>query len=100
MSECEQKGRCLLTDTHVKKIEDMYMHTREILTYAKHLEKLDALNDIRDHLISAAIGKDQIQTKTALLIFKILGVVICALLAVLLFLLIGEKADIIGMLHR
>jgi len=68
--------------------------------YLPHLEKLDALEDIKNHLLDAATGKNQLDIKVATLLFKILGITIIALLAVILFLLTGEHWGILGALHR
>lgn len=68
--------------------------------YLPHLEKLDALEDIKDHLMDAATGKNQLDIKVATLLFKILGITIVALLFVIIFLLTGESMGILGVLHR
>lgn len=97
---CSEKYRCPLQESHARKIEEIFVHTKEILTYARHLEKLDALYDIRDHLISVATGKDHIQTKVVVMIFKVFGIVILCLIAIIVFLLVGEQWGLIGALHR
>jgi hypothetical protein len=89
-------------------IEDIHGSTSQILRYAKHLEKLDALTDIKDNLLSFAVGKDQIPTKVveammvradknSRLIYTVLGLVIVALIGVLAFLLTGEH---LGWVHK
>lgn len=97
--ECDLQ-RCKLQEAHIRKLEEIHVYTKEILTYARHLEKLDALSDIRDHLISVATGKDHIQSKIAIMLFKILGAVILCLIGIIVFLLVGEQWGLIGALHR
>jgi hypothetical protein len=82
------------------KIVDTHTTSLTLAKYLPHLEKLDALEDIKNHLLDAATGKNQLDIKVATLIFKILGLTILALLAVILFLLTGEAWGILGALHR
>ena len=92
-----------MTASHANKIDEMYSHTKQILQYAKHLENLDKLNaleSIREYLMPLATGKDQMQTKTANIIFRLLGAVILGLLSVIIFLLTGAHMNIIEALHR
>jgi hypothetical protein len=82
------------------KVDAMHEDISEMKLYLPHLEKLEALSDIKSHLMSAATGKNHIETQTAILIFKILGGVIFALLIVVVFLLTGEHFGVLGGLHR
>lgn len=79
-----------------EKLDFLYSEINTLGKYLPHLTKLDALEDIKDHLMKAATGRDQIPTQTAMLIVKILGVVIVALLLVLVFLLTGEKLNFLS----
>ena len=67
---------------------------RKIADSAHHLSKLDILEDIKDHLMRAATGKDHIETKIAMVLFKILGWVIFGLLSVIVFLLTAGHVKI------
>ena len=91
---------CRVSRKDMEQLNDTLNNTKIMLQYAKHLEKLDALVDIKDHLLAAATGKGYMDIKTANLVFKILGLVIVGLIAVILFLLTGSHAGIIGELHR
>lgn len=86
---------CRLTPDVVTKINESHANTLTLMKYAQHLEKLDALTDIRDHLMRSATGRDQIPTKTAMLIFKILGFVIAILAFAIGALLMGERLGLI-----
>lgn len=83
-----------------EKIVDTHATSVTLGKYLPHLEKLDALEDIKNHLMEAATGKNQLDIKVATLIFKILGIAIFALLVVIVFLLTGEAWGILGVLHR
>lgn len=81
------------------KVSETHVIMNQILTHTQHLSKLDALEDIRDSLISKATGRDQIDTKTAMVMFKILGAVIVTLLITLLFLLTGQSFNFFKLFH-
>lgn len=83
-----------------QRVGDLHVNMANIMQHTKHLEKLDALTDIRDSLIGPATGRDQLQTKTAMSIFRILGIVIIGLLLTIVFLLTGENFGWLGTLHR
>lgn len=92
-----------------------------VMENTDHLIKLDSiadsikimigtLQDVREGLLNAAIGKDQVPRATAELMFnqqaksnafvcRVLGVVITGLLFVIGFLLTGDKAELIKPLH-
>lgn len=82
------------------KVTEIHSAVMKQTAYLSHLEKLDALADIKTHLLGAATGRDHIPTKVAVTVIKILGLVIVALLAVILFLLTGEHFGLLGALHR
>ncbi len=68
-----------ITDAFVQ-ISESHQNTKELLDAAKHLKALDALIDIRDHLLNAATGKGYTDNETVKLIVKILGAVIILLI--------------------
>lgn len=60
------------------------------------LSKIAAhLKILSEHLVNSATGKDHIPTKTATLIFKILGFVIVALVLMIIFLLTGDHFSLL-----
>ncbi len=61
------------------------------MEHTSHLKNLDVLKEIKDNLIGPATGKDHIETKTAGLVFKILGFVILAQQVTIVFLLTGQS---------
>lgn len=81
----------------VIQIQETHQVMNQILKHAQHLTKLDALEDIRDSLLSSATGRDHIETKAVILVFKILGLVIFSLLLTLLFLLTGQHFNLISL---
>ena len=85
-------------------IKEKIVNTHEtsvtLAKYLPHLEKLDALEDIKSHLMEAATGKNQLDIKVATLIFKILGATIFVLLAVILFILTGQKMGLLQMISQ
>jgi len=76
------------------KVSEMHTAIKTMTEYLPHLSKLDALEDVKEHLMKAATGRDQLETKTAMAIFKILGVVIFGLLAVIVYLLTSGHVKI------
>lgn len=85
--------------TIIEKVDNAHKRIGQMLEHTQHLSKLDALEDIRDSLISKATGRDQIDSKIALLLFRILGAVIVTLLFVILFLLTGQKLNLLSIFH-
>lgn len=81
------------------KVNQIYVETNGMSKYLSHLSKLDVLEDIKLHLMDAATGKDQLQTKTAMVIFKILGGVIFGFLATFVYLLTAGHVTIPGLGH-
>lgn len=81
------------------KVTETHNIMNQIHTHTQHLSKLDALEDIRDSLISKATGRDQLDTKTAMIMFKILGAVIVTLLLTILFLLTGQSFNFFKLFH-
>lgn len=84
------KGK--ITETHATSVT--------LAEYLPHLKKLDALEDIKDHLMRAATGKDQIDIGVAKMLFKILGITITALLFIIVFLLTGSHWGFLGSMHK
>lgn len=94
----------------IRQVDHMYESMARIVSHASHLEKLDALADIRDKLLDSATGRDSIPTKTAMEMFdkqarasmtmhRVYGAVIVALTVAILFLLTGQRFglfDLIG----
>lgn len=95
---------CNLTSEDIVKIGESHLNTREILTHVQYLRHLEVLPEIKDNLLSAAIGKDHIDSVTHRLVVRTLcacfGGVMAVLIVVIGFLLTGEKLGIIGALHR
>lgn len=80
-----------------KQIEDNTAVMNLLLSNTAHLKKLDALEDIRDNLLDSATGRNHLETKTAVLMLKILGAVIATLLLIILFLLTGQHLNIFSL---
>ncbi|RTL03776.1 hypothetical protein EKK58_11995 [Candidatus Dependentiae bacterium] len=86
----------------LNKVNDMHVLVPEIHSHTRDLSNLSALPNIAahlkilsEHLVTSATGRDCISTKTATLIFKILGVVIIALLLMIIFLLTGDHFSLL-----
>lgn len=71
-----------------EKIIDIEKDVHEMTQYLKHLE---ALPDIRDTLLSAATGRNQIDLDSHRLIVKILAGCLAAEMFAIIFLITGEK---------
>lgn len=86
------------------KISETHSTMQQLIEHTQHLAKLDtiavSINDMKNGLMNSATGRDQIPTKTAHLIFKLLGAVIIGLVVILVFLLTGHEFGIIGTLHQ
>lgn len=122
----EEEGKKLLIDWDrwvehyqdtkevVKKVEGLTGLLRTTLAHMEHLTKLDSISedigDMKDNLLAAVTGKDQVSTKTYEVMFsqmsklnnftyKILSAVIIGLLGVIVFLLTGQSAGWIPPLH-
>lgn len=80
-------------------ITETHSTMRQILTNTQHLSKLEALEDIRDKLVDGAIGREHTDNKTVMLIVKILGAVIVSQALVLMFLLTGQKLNLLSLFH-
>lgn len=83
-------------ETQVK-VSEMHNAIKTMSENLPHLRKLDVLEDIKEHLMNAATGRDQLQTKTAMTIFKILGGVIFGLLATVVYLLTSGHVKVPGL---
>lgn len=86
----------------LSKVDDMHALVPEIHNQTRDLNNLSALPSIAahlkvlsEHLVNSATGKDHIPTKTATLIFKILGFVIVALVLMIIFLLTGDHFSLL-----
>ena len=97
-----------------RKVDEMRLVLGKILGHTEHLSKLDviatAIVDMKEHLISAVVGKDHVPTKTHDLMFaqmarvnsfnyKVLAAVSLGLLVIIVFLLTGETLGWINPLH-
>ncbi len=71
-------------------VSEIKMQNADLVKYCSHLKKLDALDDIKTHLLAAATGRTQLDLGIAKLLFWIFGMVIAALLFVICFLLTGQ----------
>lgn len=99
---------CECTDAWKEEVALKVTENNEMLTklaeYAAYLPKLDTIANsmaiIEDRLISAAIGKDHIETKTVYMLLKIFGFVIVGLTFVIVFLLTGVHLGWISQLHQ
>lgn len=96
------------TEKAVNQIDEMHRTTNDILEYTKHLEKLDALVEIKDSLLSYVVGRNSVDTKTVNEIFLqqhktfrttqiVTGIVVIGLIGVIVFLLTGEH---MGWIHE
>ena len=83
-----------------RQVDEIHTQFLAMGPHMKNLEKLEYLKDIKESLLSAAVGKNQIEAKLAKFIFSIFGAVILGLAVVIVFLLTGEHLGIIGALHR
>jgi len=102
MEEGQQsgEGRCAIRNNWkdaYTKVSEMHLAIRVMVEHLPHLSKLKVLEDIKEHLMHAATGKDHLQTKTAMAMFGILGTVIFGLLAIIVYLLSSGHVKIPGM---
>jgi hypothetical protein len=81
------------------KVGETHIIMNQILQHTQHLSKLDALEDIRDSLLESATGRNHLETKTAMVMFKILGAVIATLLLTILYLLTGQHFNLLTLFH-
>lgn len=88
------------------KVDDMHALIPEIHQKTNSLENLSSLPVIAgqlktliESLVAPATGRDQMPTKTASLIFKILGIVIFALTGIIIFLLTGAHYNFLPALQ-
>ena len=93
----------------LSKVDDIHALVPEIHQRTRYLENLSALPLIAENiknsaenmktlteaLVAPATGRDQIPTKTATLLFKILGFVIVSLVLIIAFLLTGDHFSIL-----
>jgi hypothetical protein len=104
MSPGRLNGTCHLNDDEwveyrerADRMEQVVMEIKgqnaNLVEYCSHLKKLDALDDIKDHLMSAATGGNQLDLgmKIAKLLSWIFGSIIAVLLFVICFLLTGQS---------
>lgn len=80
-------------ESTVKKVEETHTMMEQLLEHTVHLEKLDniaeSISTIKGGLLSAATGKDQIPTKLATQLVKVMSLVILGLVVILVFALTG-----------
>ncbi len=88
-------------------INEIHGASKTFLDNIKHLEKLNALSDIKESLLSYVVGRDQISTKVVNELFEqqhktfrttqiVTGIVVVGLIGVIVFLLTGEQ---LGWIH-
>ncbi|CAB4203038.1 hypothetical protein UFOVP1365_30 [uncultured Caudovirales phage] len=104
--EDEETFGCQIKAHHLEQLSESNDYSKQILEHAKYLknlEKLSILDDIKEHLLEAATGKNHMETKTALKIFlvgsAIFGGVIASMVGIIAFLLTGSHAGYIQPLH-
>lgn len=104
----EWNKHSIKTSIAMEQINDIHGTSKILLDNTKHLEKLNALSDIRDSLLSYVVGRDQISTKVVNELFEqqhktfrttqiVTGIVVVGLIGVIVFLLTGEQ---LGWVHR
>lgn len=105
-SDDDEPLGCQIKNHHLEQITESNIYSKQMLDYAKNLEclnKLSILEDIKEHLLDAATGKNHMETRTALTIFKVSAAifagVIAGLVGVIVFLLTGSHAGYIQALH-
>jgi hypothetical protein len=104
--EDEETFGCQIKEHHLAQLSEANDYSKKILEHTQHLknlEKLNILEDIKDHLMEAATGKNHIETKVALKIFlvsaTIFGGILASFVAIIAFLLTGSHAGYIPALH-
>jgi len=78
-------------------ISEIKAQNANLVEYCSHLKKLDALDDIKDHLLAAATGRTQLDVGIAKMIFWMLGIVIVTLCFVIAFLLTGHRLGYVNL---
>lgn len=81
-------------------VKEIHSQNQTLVNHTAHLQKLDALSEIKDSLLSAAIGRTQLDLGIAKLIFWLMGAVMLGELFVIVFLLTGEKLGILQLLQH
>ena len=95
-------------DSTTEKLDSVKGDLEIMKTYIPHLEKLDALPQIRDHLINVATGKDHVpktivdsllekQNKLAMGMHKILTAIIIGLVLIIGVLLTGKHFGLVSL---
>lgn len=82
----------------IEQIEESHGLLKMMSGHTIHLKKLDALDEIKTSLISSATGRDQIDAKIAMLLFKILGVCNIALVFALIALVTGQHFSLVDLI--
>jgi len=81
------------------KVDTMHEALTNLKEHTQHLEKLDSISiaivDMRDTLIGAATGRDQLPLTVGMTVIKTLTLVIMGLVFVIGSLLVGEHFGII-----
>lgn len=83
-----------------QKIDEIHQKIPVFIEHTSHLSKLDYLKDIKESLLSAAVGKDHIPMKIAMRMFTVLGFVVMGLMFLVVFLLTGESLGWIAPLNH
>jgi hypothetical protein len=102
MSPGRVNGTCHLDDEEwvqyrerADRMESVVMEIKtqnaDLVKYCSHLKKLDALDDIKSHLMAAATGRTQLDIGIAKLVFWSLAAVIVTLLFIIAYLITGQS---------
>lgn len=101
MSEKEQyiNGalKCRIPLETFTMLQETHVNTKETLRYAKYLENLSSLKRMEDKITDAALGKGWVDIDTFNKVIRsnniLFGVVVLGLVAVIVFLLTGQRFD-------
>jgi hypothetical protein len=81
-------------------ITEIHSQNHTLVQHAAHLQKLDALTEIKDKLLESATGRNQFDIGIAQKLFTILGMVIMALVFIIVFLLTGAKLGLLDLVAK
>jgi hypothetical protein len=83
------------------KIQETHEGVTTIAAYCPYLKNISESSDyMKNKLTDAATGKNQLDIKVAILLFKILGFVIVCQQAVIVFVLTGQKFNLFGLFEK
>jgi hypothetical protein len=110
----DKEDRYLLGEEN-QKLNEVHRDTKEVLRFAQYLKYLkpihedvrgvrDDVNLMKNTTLNAAIGKDHVPLDTHKKVVRnhnvLSGIAVVALLGIIVFLLTGEKLELINSLHR